>query len=94
MKKTLAGIIILSFLVIPVAFAQENKINTIEGKLNAYDTDFVTVKNDKIMLCPGCRILDDVGNESSTNGLTAAETVRVKVGEKCATEVRIVVIRR
>ena len=94
MKKSVIGIIILSLLFLPVALAQVGKTTIKEGKLSAYGEGFVKVNGEKIILCQGCRIFDELGHEISIDGLVATETVRVVIVEPCAIEVKALVVRK
>lgn len=95
MKKLLAimitAILFILFISLPFAMGTE----TITGTLSGYGRDFVVVDGKKIELCDDYKISDsiDAEEETGTDGLIAVETVTVTLENKCASEIKAIVVR-
>lgn len=105
MGKVCLWTVLLSVVLVFGAMAQEKRaefsevdmgknVKVIQGRLSDYAQDFVSVQGHKLELCKDYTVFDDLDHPISLSGLSATETVRVTFVESCATEVRVVQVKK
>ena len=97
-KKAIFWIVILSLLVslslISFVKAAEQGVTIRFGTLSDYGKKSISIDGKKVQLCKDVIILDNRDKPTNMGGLVAVETVRVKIKNNCAVEVKALTYRQ